>query len=409
MTRKITVNLTDKIETWRNATNTMSGYVGEPDNLTTTNKTDLVQAINEIKASSGSTYVTTALSLVAGGNGSHTTLSYDSNSGLFSFNCSSISPSHLDPLPASVITSGTFTTTRIPNLPTTKITTGVFNKARIPVIHNLDGLLKDSQVGFTTSHVPEGSPNLYFTDSRARGAFSTDSDITLDSNGKIGLTLSAATLASINNFNALGGTGVTIGSSDSISIGQEVDSTSSVTFNTINSAAITSTGGITATTGTFSGALSGASITGDMIADSFEADSGLLNNLIMTPLQVKRQISTDVSGKLVKKYVSSYVGISNSGQNVFTHGLGVEPDIITYRLKCITAQNGYSVNDIIDIHPSTDNDGPEQGFGAVVNNAHITIRIASSGPGIYQDKHTGGTSVLKATNWQLQVRAFIIA
>ena len=46
MTRKITVNLTDKIETWRNATNTMSGYVGEPDNLTTTNKTDLVQAIN---------------------------------------------------------------------------------------------------------------------------------------------------------------------------------------------------------------------------------------------------------------------------------------------------------------------------------------------------------------------------
>ena len=405
MTRKITVNLTDKIETWRNATNAMSGYVGEPDNLTTTNKTDLVQAINEIKAVSGPTYVTTALSLVGGGNGSHTTLSYDSNSGLFSFSCSSISPSHLDPLPASVITSGTFTTTRIPNLATTKITTGVFNKARIPVIHNLDGLLKDSQVGFTTSHVPEGSPNLYYTDSRSRGAFSTDSDITLDSNGKIGLTLSAATLASINNFNALGGTGVTIGSFDSISIGQEVDTTSSVIFNTINSAAITSTAGITGTTGTFSGALSGASITGNMVADSFEADSGLLSNLIMTPFQVKRQIS----GKLATKYVSSYVGMSNAGQNVFVHGLGAEPDIITYRLKCISAQNGYSVNDIIDVVPSENRTGLEEGFGSVVDATNITLRIAANGPGIYQEKNTGATSVLTATNWQVQVRAFIIA
>lgn len=405
MTRKITVNLTDKIETWRNATNTMSGYVGEPDNLTTTNKTDLVQAINEIKASSGSTYVTTALSLVAGGNGSHTTLSYDSNSGLFSFNCSSISPSHLDPLPASVITSGQFTTTRIPNLPTTKITTGVFNKARIPVIHNLDGLLKDSQVGFTTSHVPEGSPNLYFTDSRARGSFSTDSDITLDSNGKIGLTLSAATLASINNFNALGGTGVTIGSFDSISIGQEVDSTSSVTFNTINSAAITSTAGITATTGTFSGALSGASITGNMVADSFEADSGLLSNLIMTPFQVKRQIS----GKLATKYVGSYATMSNSGQNVFAHGLGVEPDIITYRFKCITSEHGYSVNDIIDVVPSENREGLDEGFGSVVDATNITLRIGVNGPGIYQEKNSGSTGRLTTANWQVQVKAFIIA
>lgn len=407
MTRKITVNLTDKIETWRNATNTMSGYVGEPDNLTTTNKTDLVQAINEIKASSGSTYVTTALSLVAGGNGSHTTLSYDSNSGLFSFSCSSISPSHLDPLPASVITSGTFTTTRIPNLATTKITTGVFNKARIPVIHNLDGLLKDSQVGFTTSHVPEGSPNLYFTDSRSRGSFSTDSNITLDSNGKIGLTLSATTLASINNSNsnALAGTGVTIGSSDSISIGQEVDSTSSVIFNTINSAAITSTAGIIATTGTFSSALSGASITGNMVADSFEADSGLLSNLIMTPFQVKRQIS----GKLARKYVGAYAAMSNSGQNVFAHGLGAEPDIITYRLKCITAEGGYVANDIIDVAPSADPAGADEGFGSVVDATNITLRIAANGPGQYQDKSSGGGGILRSTHWQVQVKAFIIA
>jgi hypothetical protein len=203
----------------------------------------------------------------------------------------------------------------------------------------------------------------------------------------------------------LGGTGVTIGSFDSISIGQEVDTTSSVTFNTINSAAITSTAGITGTTGTFSGALSGASITGNMVADSFEADSGLLSNLIMTPFQVKRQIS----GKLATKYVSSYVGMSNAGQNVFVHGLGAEPDIITYRLKCISAQNGYSVNDIIDVVPSENREGLEEGFGSVVDATNITLRIASNGPGIYQEKNTGATSVLTATKWQVQVRAFIIA
>ena len=61
------------------------------------------------------------------------------------------------------------------------------------------------------------------------------------------------------------------------------------------------------------------------------------------------------------------------------------------------------------IHPSTDNEGPEQGFGTVVDATNVTLRIATGGPGIYQDKNTGGTSILTATHWQVQVKAFIIA
>ena len=172
MTRKISVNLTDTIETWRQATNSMSAYVGEPDQLLTTNKSDIVSAINEIAPQVTTSTIRSLQTLASGGTGSHTTLVYDSNSGAWQFNCNVISQSDLGPLSTAAITSGVFPVARIPNFSTNKTTSGVFNKARIPHIQNLDGQLADSQVGFVSDDVPQGTSHIYYTDSLARSALS---------------------------------------------------------------------------------------------------------------------------------------------------------------------------------------------------------------------------------------------
>lgn len=177
MTRKISVNLTDTIETWRQATNSMSAYVGEPDQLLTTNKVDIVSAINEIAPQVTTATIRSLQTLAAGGTGSHTTLVYDSNSGAWQFNCNTISQSDLGPLSTSAITSGVFPVARIPNLSANKITSGVFNKARIPYIENLDGQLSSTQVGFVSDDVPQGTSNIYYTDSLARSALSGSTNI----------------------------------------------------------------------------------------------------------------------------------------------------------------------------------------------------------------------------------------
>jgi len=177
MTRKISVNLTDTIETWRQATNSMSAYVGEPDQLLTTNKSDIVSAINEIAPQVTTSTIRSLQTLASGGTGSHTTLVYDSNSGAWQFNCNTISQSDLGPLSTAAITSGVFPVARIPNLSANKTTSGVFNKARIPHIQNLNGQLADSQVGFVSDDVPEGTSNIYYTDSLARSALSGSTNI----------------------------------------------------------------------------------------------------------------------------------------------------------------------------------------------------------------------------------------
>ena len=194
MTRKISVNLTDTIETWRQATNSMSTYVGEPDLLLTTNKADIVSAINEIAPQVTTSTIRSLQTLASGGTGSHTTLVYDSNSGAWQFNCNTISQSDLGPLSTSAITSGVFPVARIPNLAANKITSGVFVKARIPHIQNLDGQLADSQVGFVSDDVPQGSSHIYYTDSLARSALSGGQNIAYSQlTGLISTTVPIAT------------------------------------------------------------------------------------------------------------------------------------------------------------------------------------------------------------------------
>lgn len=202
MAKKINVSLIDTVGTWREATNTMSDYVGEPDNLNTTNKTDLVQALNEVNNNSGAAFITSRISLAAGGDGGHTTLSYDSSSGAFQFNCNSIGTGDFSTaLPATIIQSGVFASARIPALDATIINSGVLDAARIPSLSTISGTVVAGQIGFNSGNIPE-NVNLFYTDARARGAISSgSSEVVYNStNGQVSLNASEVLLLGLSEL-----------------------------------------------------------------------------------------------------------------------------------------------------------------------------------------------------------------
>jgi|TARA_B100001093_G_scaffold425844_1_gene419497 hypothetical protein len=212
MAKKINISLTDTVGTLRQSTNAMSDYVGEPDNLATTNKSDLVQAINEINSNTGASFITSRLSLASGGDGGHTTLSYDSSSGTFQFNCNAIGPGDFNTaLPATIIASGVFAAARIPALDASIINSGVLNTARIPALNTISGTLTSSQIGFNSGNIPENT-NLFHTTARARASISaghshvvynsTSGEISLDSSSVlfIGLAELKTYLSNADSF-----------------------------------------------------------------------------------------------------------------------------------------------------------------------------------------------------------------
>src|SRR6056300_550154 len=99
-------------------------------------------------------------------------------------------------------------------------------------------------LNFDTDSVPEGSTNLYFTDARARGAISvTDAggDGSLGYNSGTGVLTYTGPSAAETRAHFSGGTGVTI-TDGSIAIGQSVETSDNVTFQSIIVGDLTVTG-----------------------------------------------------------------------------------------------------------------------------------------------------------------------
>lgn len=133
MARKINVDLSNSIESWRNKTNLMSGYIGDLDDLTTDETLDVVASINSIESKIVSIdQARLALSLSSIGSGSYASLSYNNSTGVSTFEVSTLLQSDIPSLDAGKIATGTLALNRIPSLPTSKITSGLLADARIP-------------------------------------------------------------------------------------------------------------------------------------------------------------------------------------------------------------------------------------------------------------------------------------
>lgn len=133
MAREIYVDLSNSVEAWRQKTNTLSGYVGDLDNLTTDNNTSIVGALNSVESKLiDDTRAKQLMSVVTVGAENYVTLSYDNTNGVFTHTIRALRQSDIPDLDAGKITTGTFPVAQIPPLPASKTTSGQFNPDRIP-------------------------------------------------------------------------------------------------------------------------------------------------------------------------------------------------------------------------------------------------------------------------------------
>lgn len=109
-----------------------------------------------------------------------------------------------------------------------------------------------------------------------------------------------------------------------------------------------------------------------------------------------------------KSFISTAQTITNSTTVPIAHGLGVQPTIVNYYIKCITAEFGFSVGDIVQVSPNTMDGGTARGFGAKVDTTNVNI-IFSNGQGnpvLWVIRPDFTNNSLTDANWQFYVNAY---
>jgi hypothetical protein len=143
------------------------------------------------------------------------------------------------------------------------------------------------------------------------------------------------------------------------------------------------------------------------LASQAQAEAGSDNTTVMTPLRVSQAI--DVLSIFTKEYVSSNQTITTGGLLTLAHSLGVAPKNIFLELVCSTAENNYSVSDVIvvSVNSSSSTSGTRP-LGVYYDATNVYVRFTSSEPQQFLgvNKTTGVAVALTNANWRLRVRAF---
>lgn len=111
---------------------------------------------------------------------------------------------------------------------------------------------------------------------------------------------------------------------------------------------------------------------------------------------------------LSKEYVSAAQTITGAALLTLAHGLGVAPKLISFQLKCTTANAGYSVNDEIFIEPVNNaSAGSDVCNGIYFDATNIYIRFSNAATAfLTANKTTGGAIFLTNSSWTLKVFAW---
>lgn len=459
MPRKPQVQLSDTIDIWRQKTNFLASIVGEPDNLTTNNKVDLVSAVNEVNnLISNSGGLLGALSVISGGTGSYSSLSYNSSTGVFNFNVNALSALDIPSLDASKITTGIFNPNQIPPLDGSKIATGTIDLDRLPQS------VRDAAAGGggpqDTDDLPEGTVNFYFTTSKARAALiagtgisynSTTGEISLASGGGAGGDLNIipdydnptdrdngwavyspesvyvfidkdnnATENYFGIYSNKDPINDTISKSDTIF---RVEESGNVQLGS-NAILKISNLGISFPEGPGTGDTARIYVSGTedkQLRVEVGNDNADTINLI-TPSDDGVKINGNTvyhegnfsasSSSTVYMVEASIDTIQNSGVYYFNDvryptGIVREPDILQIFYVCKNPNNGYLPGDVIFSANSTaDPQGSTEGTTIARNvlSQLIQIRIGSNGPGEFIQKNSGSGFIMNVNDWRLRMR-----
>lgn len=110
-----------------------------------------------------------------------------------------------------------------------------------------------------------------------------------------------------------------------------------------------------------------------------------------------------------KEYVSAEQAITAGGLLTLTHGLGAVPKLVVAEVVCKTAENGFSVGDVITMpaHQSSSSVLDSYGMSVRRTSTQLLIRVGVDGGPITAIRADNGSAVnLTFGNWRLILRAF---
>ncbi len=116
--------------------------------------------------------------------------------------------------------------------------------------------------------------------------------------------------------------------------------------------------------------------------------------------------ATSATPVFTKSYYSGNLTLTSAGALTLAHGLGVVPKLFQIFIKCLVAELGYSVGNLLVVSVTTDGN-TDYGIALVPDATYLNIRMgAYSSVFIIQDKGTGGRVNITNTSWALVVRAW---
>ena len=149
------------------------------------------------------------------------------------------------------------------------------------------------------------------------------------------------------------------------------------------------------------------------IATQTQAEEGLNNTLLMTPLRVAQAIAAltpqqapQQGGGGLTTYLSPWSYLTAYSQTLFQHGLGQMPTGVVIELKCTMSNGGYTGGEVIILGGSANNVGSDYGITTSLQGS-TSLRV-SIGATIRQKQANTSTDFNLAFNkWQYRVRATV--
>lgn len=102
------------------------------------------------------------------------------------------------------------------------------------------------------------------------------------------------------------------------------------------------------------------------------------------------------------RYASGDQTITSGGALTLAHGLGTRPENVWGELRCVSVEGGYSVGDIIQMHPNYFDGTNMRGNMILPDSTNLNIRFSSLASIVYgaPNKTTGASQSLSNTNWR---------
>jgi hypothetical protein len=224
---------------------------------------------------------------------------------------------------------------------------------------------------------------------------------------KVGGTAITATAAEINYID-----GVTSAIQTQLDAKQALDADLTAIAGLSSSGMIARTGAGTAaartvTAGTGIAVTNGDGVSGNPtvaadLASQAEAEAGTDNTKVMTPLRVAQAIDALANPA---DYESAQQVITTASSFTLSHGLGKLPSNVQAWFVCVTASEGFAVDDWYGpLGAETFADGANNGIAIAMNTSQVKVKLGSFATPILNFS-TGGRGITY-TNWRLVVRAW---